>query len=252
MLGRRRKLAGPRHAAPDQPRATYRAIHADRPGVRRQRPRVEPLRRRRATDARAVGLATSRRTRRPAAAGESRGRVRLVAIVLAMGSRLVSAPHSALWSAWFRFSCRYTVLFQLAVAVLAAIGFVLVEREAREKGKIQRLVPLIESKNPAAALWRRYEVLGGTVLASVAVAVAGLILQAGHQVASPSRVLVGPLLMASAALLVIAASQGVRGALVGLVLFMAADLGYYGLSCTLDESAARRRRLDRSDGGPAG
>ena len=163
----------------------------------------------------------------------------MVAIVLAMGSRLFGAPHSALWSAWFHFSCRYTVLFQLAVAVLAAIGFVLVEREAREKGKIQRLVPLLESKNPARALWRRYEVLGGTVLVSVAVAVAGLILQTGHHVASPSRVLVGPLLMASAALLVIAASQGIRGALVGLVLFMAADLGYYGLSCTLDESAAR-------------
>ncbi len=120
--------------------------------------------------------------------------------------------------------------------MLAAIGFALVEREAREKGKIQRHVPLIEIQHPAAALWRRYEVLGGAVLASVAVAVAGLILQTGHQVASPSRVLIGPLLMASAALLVIAASQGVRGALVGLVLFMAADLGYYGLSCTLDES----------------
>ena len=66
-------------------------------------------------------------------------------------------------------------------------------------------------------------------------AVAGLILQFGHQVASPPRVLVGPLLMAAAALLVIAAAQGVRGALVGLILFMAADLGYYGLSCTLDE-----------------
>ena len=63
-------------------------------------------------------------------------------------------------------------------------------------------------------------------------AVAGLILQSGHQVASAPRVLVGPLLMAAAALLVIAAAQGVRGALVGLILFMAADLGYYGLSCT--------------------
>ena len=81
--------------------------------------------------------------------------------------------------------------------------------------------------------------LGGTVLASAAVAVAGLVLQAGHHVASPSRVLVGPLLMASAALLVIAAAHGVRGALVGLVLFMAADLGYYGLSCILNTPAAR-------------
>ena len=78
---------------------------------------------------------------------------------------------------------------------------------------------------------------------SLAVAVAGLILQVGHHVASPARVLVGPLLMAAAALLVIAAAQGVRGALVGLVLFMAADLGYYGLSCTLGDSAARPETL---------
>jgi len=55
-------------------------------------------------------------------------------------------------------------------------------------------------------------------------------------VGSPLRVIVGPLLMAAAALLLIAAAQGVRGALVGLILFMAADLGYYGLSCTLDET----------------
>jgi hypothetical protein len=163
----------------------------------------------------------------------------LVAIVLAMGSRLVPAPNSAHWSAWFQFSSRYTVLFQLAVAVLAAIGFVIVERESRERGRIQRHATLLESKKPASALWRRYEVLGATVLVSLAVAVAGLILQIGHHVASPSRVLVGPLLMGAAALLVIAASQGIRGALVGLVLFMAADLGYYGLSCTLDESAVR-------------
>src|SRR5208337_4368888 len=94
--------------------------------------------------------------------------------------------------------------------------------------------PAPGGESRAAALWRQFEILGATVLISLAVAVAGLILQSGHQVAAPSRVLVGPLLMAAAALLVIAAAQGVRGALVGLVLFMAADLGYYGLSCTLD------------------
>ena len=83
-------------------------------------------------------------------------------------------------------------------------------------------------------------------------AVAGLILQSGHQVASPPRVLVGPLLMAAAALLVIAAAQGVRGALVGLILFMAADLGYYGLSCTLDEPGAKLDGLLAQTVAPAG
>ena len=210
----------------------------------------------------------------------------VAAIVLAVGSRLVSAPPRVAWISWLYFSCRYTVLFQLAVAVLAAIGFVLVEREAREKWKIQRHVltaagpataSVIEARSASEAdesparlrvglqsadgfggpshvrnrprgqsllmLWRQYEVLGGAVLASLAVAAAGLILQAGHRVAAPSRVLVGPLLMASAALLLVAAVQGVRGALVALVLFMAADLGYYGLSCTLDPAAPRPESL---------
>ena len=162
----------------------------------------------------------------------------MLAIALAMGSGLFRAPHSALWSAWFHFSCRYTVLFQLAVSVLAAIGFVLVEREARERGKIQRLVPLPKART-GQGLVAAYEVLGGTVLVSVAVAVAGLILQAGHQVASPRGCSWARCLWPPPRCSVIAASQGVRGAIVGLVLFMAADLGYYGLSCTLDDSSAR-------------
>ena len=198
----------------------------------------------------------------------------VASLFLAVGSRFASAGWTSgsvptspgasecsilglIWASWLHFSCRYTVLFQLAVAVLAAIGFVLVEREARQNWKIQRhsakpvgwtsdsvlLRPSGSARPLWLALWRQYEVLGGTVLASLAVAVAGLILQVGHHVASPSRVLVGPLLMASAALLVIAAANGVRGALVGLVLFMAADLGYYGLSCTLGQSAARPEAL---------
>ena len=156
------------------------------------------------------------------------------ALALALGSQgpILRLQNSLPWAVWLQFSCRYTVLFQLAVAVLAAIGFVLVERESREGQKIQRFLPILPGRGRAAALWRQFEVLGATVLVSLAVAVAGLILQSGHQVASTPRVLVGPLLMAVAALLVVAAAQGVRGALVGLILFMAANLGYYGLSCT--------------------
>ena len=155
-------------------------------------------------------------------------------LLLALGGQgpLLRWQNSLPWAAWFHLSCRYTVLFQFAVAVLAAIGFVLVEREAREKQKFQRHLPMADGESPAAALWRQFEILGATVLISLAVAVAGLILQAGHHVGSVPRVLVGPLLMATAALLVVAAAQGVRGAMVGLILFMAADLGYYGLSCT--------------------
>ena len=107
------------------------------------------------------------------------------ALLLALGSqgRFCRLQNSIPWAAWFQFSCRYTVLFQFAVAVLAAIGFVLVEREAREKQKIQRHLPLLDGRSRAAALWRQFEILGATVLISLAVAVAGLILQSGHQVA---------------------------------------------------------------------
>ena len=161
----------------------------------------------------------------------------VAALLLALGSQgpIHRLAEFVPWAAWFQFSCRYTVLFQFAVAVLAAIGFVLVEREAREKRRSSGTCPFLDGQSRAAALWRQFEVLGATVLVSLAVAVAGLILQSGHHVAPVSRVLVGPLLMAAAALLVIAAAQGVRGALVGMILFMAADLGYYGLSCTLDD-----------------
>ena len=98
------------------------------------------------------------------------------ALLLALGSQgqFVRLQNSIPWAAWFQFSCRYTVLFQFAVAVLAAIGFVLVEREAREKQKIQRHLPLLDGQSRAAALWRQFEILGATVLVSLAVAVAGL------------------------------------------------------------------------------
>jgi hypothetical protein len=119
------------------------------------------------------------------------------------------------------------------MAVLAAIGFTLVEQEAHQRQKSHRYSPFFLGNGRAVALWRRFEILGATVLVSLAVAATGLILQAGHRVAPVPQVLVGPLLMSAAALMVIAAAHGVRGALVGLILFMAADLGYYGLSCIL-------------------
>ena len=72
------------------------------------------------------------------------------ALLLALGSQgqFARLQNSIPWAAWFQFSCRYTVLFQFAVAVLAAIGFVLVEREAREKQKIQRHLPLLDGQEP--------------------------------------------------------------------------------------------------------
>jgi hypothetical protein len=80
---------------------------------------------------------------------------------------------------------------------------------------------------------------------------AGLLLQHGPHVASASRVLVGPLLLGAAAVLVVAAAHGVRGALIGLILLAAADLGYYGLSCTLAQPTDRLERFAASVRGPS-
>lgn len=173
------------------------------------------------------------------------GGLAIVALLLAMGNYgLIERLHHLLpGGGWFRFSCRYTVLFHFAVAVLAAIGFVLLEREARERQKFQRyLVPAGETHR-AAALWKQYEAIGAVILISTAVAVAGLILRQTAVVASVPRVLVGPLLTITAGLLLIAASQGIRGALAAMILFSAADLGYYGLSYTLADPTAHPENL---------
>ena len=71
----------------------------------------------------------------------------VAALLLALGSQgRFSFAKLDPWAAWFEFSCRYTVLFQFAVAVLAAIGFVLVEREARESRKSSGTCPLSTGK----------------------------------------------------------------------------------------------------------
>ena len=179
-----------RRCHPDQPDPTRGPLPAGRSGVRRQCPRTEPLRGGGAVDAGPVGPRSPQRLGLDEAFGPGDGRLCRRGAVAGPGQ---PGPIRSLcrtrfpWAAWFQFSCRYTVLFQFAVAVLAAIGFVLVEREAREKQKIQRHLPLLDGRGRAAALWRQFEILGATVLISLAVAVAGLILQSGHQVASRAR-----------------------------------------------------------------
>ena len=165
----------------------------------------------------------------------------VAALLLALGSQgrfIALATNSIPWAAWFQFSCRYTVLFQFAVAVLAAIGFVLVEREAREKQKIQRHLPAARRRKPgcrAVAAVRdpgrdRPDQPGrGRGRVDLAIGPPGGLGAAGPRgtLADGRRRAAGDRRRA-----------GVRGALVGLILFMAADLGYYGLSCTLDDPGA--------------
>lgn len=116
----------------------------------------------------------------------------------------------------FRCPSRYIVLFELATAVLAALGFALLARQTR---------------SGRTAMWQELRPLAFVVGLSFLAAVAGLILR-HHPRFSPSAwgTAAGPLLMAGGAALIALAARGRAWALVGLVLFTAADLGYYGLT----------------------
>jgi hypothetical protein len=171
----------------------------------------------------------------------------LLALLLAMGQygQLYRLQQYLPLVGRFRCPCRYLVLFQLCAALLAAMGFLLLEREyVRQRAKAAPQSPGGKVLTPTATT-RQFEPFAAVLLLSVATGVAGLLLQHRSLVASVPAVLASPLLMAAAAALVMAASRGLRGALVGLVLLAAGDLGYYGLSyavypqtCTLDEFIA--------------
>jgi hypothetical protein len=140
-----------------------------------------------------------------------------------------------------RFPCRYLVLFQLAIAALAAIGFALLVRQC-ETARRQRLQGArLLARDRWSALWLDFEPLWYVVGFSVAVAVAGIKLRHEPYIASIPMALVGPVVLMAATLLVIAAVRGHSGALVGLILLATADMGAYGLSSAV---YARSARLD--------
>lgn len=130
----------------------------------------------------------------------------------------------------FRFPCRYLVLFQLAMTVLAAIGFALVVRQ-NEQMRRQRADGLnYRHRSVLSAVWKDFEPLWCIVGLAIGVAVAGIKLRHESYMASIPEILVGPLLLAAAAVLVALAVRGYAGALIGLILLAAVDLGCYGLS----------------------
>ncbi|MFP6640573.1 MAG: hypothetical protein VCC04_10040 [Myxococcota bacterium] len=116
----------------------------------------------------------------------------------------------------FRGPARYTVLAQLAAAILVAIAFAdLCRSPAREL----RGTPLPWLFVPA--------VVSGIVTALVLLTSSAADVNfAGHI----WRVAAGPLLLALAAVLVAAAARQFRGALSLIILFGCADIAYYGLS----------------------
>jgi hypothetical protein len=111
----------------------------------------------------------------------------------------------------FRLPCRAIVIFQLAIAVLAALGMAsLLKRDRPRRLPVRsRLVPLF-------------------ALSALAAGVASL--RWPDHISSLPLVAVGPLLFAAAIWLVNRADAGARWALPALVLLSAADLGCYGMS----------------------
>lgn len=130
----------------------------------------------------------------------------------------------------FRLPCRHIVLFQLAVAVLAAIGFLLLIRQSRGARQPQEANAVSENRRSWRTLWHGFEPLWCVVGLSVAVALVGVWLRDASYIAPVSAVLAGPVLLALAALLLAWAAQGRTAALAALIVLAACDLGWYGLS----------------------
>jgi hypothetical protein len=117
--------------------------------------------------------------------------------------------------------------------MLAAIGFMLLQRayqQSREgkAGKPNPLYPGIRQHTYIPS--SMFQGLWAVVIVSGAAALVGLLRQNHCFIAPTLSVLVGPILFAAAALLVMGAARGVPGTLAALVLFAAADLGCYGMS----------------------
>jgi hypothetical protein len=130
----------------------------------------------------------------------------------------------------FRFPCRYLVLFQFAVAILASIGFVLLIRQSGEARQQRARGLSYVERRPWLRLWRDFEPLWCLLGFSAGVAVVGLTLSHEAYIASVPAILTGPVLLAAAAVLVALAVRGYSAALVGLILLAGLDLGWYGLS----------------------
>ena len=167
-----------------------------------------------------------------------------VALVLAMGEfgQLYRLQSFLPLIDRFRCPCRYLVLFQLGAAILAAIGFVLlahVYQRTREgeRGAPNPLYPKVFRRVPLA--FSKFEGLWAVVIVGGSAALTGLLAQGRPYIAPWPKVLVGPLLLAAAALLVIAAARGVRGSLIGLIVLAAVDLGCYGMSYAVYAETAR-------------
>ena len=140
----------------------------------------------------------------------------IVALVLACGQYgyLYSLQQYLPLVGRFRFPCRAIVLLHLAMALGAALGFLLLIRTG-------------DGQSPATPV--RTACLWWVVAASIALAIVGPWLWSAY-VAAPAYVWIGPALFVAAALGITLAARGRRGALVAIVLLAAVDQGVYGAS----------------------
>ncbi|MFW6124653.1 MAG: hypothetical protein ACOC46_00785 [Pirellulales bacterium] len=143
----------------------------------------------------------------------------------------------------FRFPCRYLVLFQSGLAVLAALGFALLVREHLEargrRGEASDRptgLPLRRRRGPSKAVWL---IIAGS---SAAVAAIALPWAGGSDVATWPLVIVGPLLLGGGAALMALAAGGQRWALIALVLYTGVDLGIYGMTYGVYPGSQRPER----------
>jgi hypothetical protein len=114
----------------------------------------------------------------------------------------------------FRCPCRYSLLFQFAVAVLAAVAFLLLVRR--------------QERNEKAA-WSELKLLALPAVISLATVISPWLFPAWPYFSSLQALWFSPLLMGTAAVLVGFAARGARWALTAMILLTAADLGLYGL-----------------------
>jgi hypothetical protein len=119
----------------------------------------------------------------------------------------------------FRFPCRAIVVFQLSATVLAALGFMLLQRRSMQNSRNE-----LDETAPRF-LWI-------LPIASVLAVVAGLTFWPAYLSDWP-LVIAGPVIIAVSVWLIDQAALGGRWALPALVVLSAIDLGIYGLSHSL-------------------
>jgi hypothetical protein len=133
----------------------------------------------------------------------------------------------------FRCPSRYIVLFQLAAAVLAALGFLLLSRMNRRQQRQQQAARAVSlAKNRPLLTWRQVEPLWLLAIFSAAMLLR-MCFHGQPRLAPLPLALIGPVLFIAAAFLITWTARGSRWSMPALILLTAADLGVYGMSYSI-------------------